>query len=81
MIPWSSFCIVPPSLVIADSACNIKSLGLQKGQSILEIWNDENFVNCRKQIVENNINKVCRKECVNGIYSYHYRFNKELQIR
>lgn len=78
MIPWLSFCIIPPGIVTPDCACNLRSLGLQEGKSIFEVWNDDIFVNYRKQILANNFNKICSKHCVEGIYSHNYRTTIDL---
>ena len=79
IIPWLSFCIIPPGIVTADCACSLRSLGLQEGKSIFEVWNDDNFVSYRKQIITNNFDKVCKKHCIDGVYSQHYRLTIDLR--
>lgn len=80
-LPWIGFYITYSGMVKFSCICDIfESNSLLKGNTILDIWNNEKIVKIREQIINNKNKNLC-ENCINGLYSWEYRSYYKKNIR
>lgn len=80
-LPWQRFFIKYDGKSLPDCVCFANSDGLLQNKTIMEVWNDDSFVNARKVISEKKHSLNCNKECLSGLFSKKYTMMYDRKIK